>query len=350
MARAGRFSGIHRTSVDIEDASLVTRTPGTDGAPTMVSASIAGLDLGHWLSAHRALLEDALTATGAVVLTGFAGAESEHALQASLDRAGRRTMRYVERSTPRRQVARDVYTSTEYPANQEIALHCELTAALEIPGHVWFICLERPGSGGETPVADTRAVLAGIPGDLAEEFRTKGWRLVRNYGTGFGPGWQEAMQSDSQAEVEEYFRKNAIEWQWMDGGRLRTEQIRNAIEVHPRTGEEVWFNHVVFWHDSALEPNVRAQMVRELGADGLPYQVSFGNGQAIPAEAIQVIQRAYRTALRERPWRDGDIMIVDNLLSAHGRRPFTGKRKIVVAMTDPTVRRPHPGGRPGNAP
>ncbi|NJM52790.1 MAG: TauD/TfdA family dioxygenase [Blastocatellia bacterium] len=29
----------------------------------------------------------------------------------------------------------------------------------------------------------------------------------------------------------------------------------------------------------------------------------------------------------------GDILILDNILTAHGRMPFSGQRKIMLAMT-----------------
>jgi len=32
------------------------------------------------------------------------------------------------------------------------------------------------------------------------------------------------------------------------------------------------------------------------------------------------------------PWRQGDILMLDNMLVAHARNPFEGARKIVVAM------------------
>jgi alpha-ketoglutarate-dependent taurine dioxygenase len=32
-------------------------------------------------------------------------------------------------------------------------------------------------------------------------------------------------------------------------------------------------------------------------------------------------------------WEAGDLLMLDNLLAAHGRRPFSGERRIAVAMS-----------------
>ncbi len=32
------------------------------------------------------------------------------------------------------------------------------------------------------------------------------------------------------------------------------------------------------------------------------------------------------------PWRTGDVLMLDNMLTAHARDPFEGPRKVVVAM------------------
>jgi alpha-ketoglutarate-dependent taurine dioxygenase len=37
--------------------------------------------------------------------------------------------------------------------------------------------------------------------------------------------------------------------------------------------------------------------------------------------------------VRER-WQAGDLMVVDNVRTAHGREPFEGPREVVVAMAD----------------
>jgi alpha-ketoglutarate-dependent taurine dioxygenase len=45
--------------------------------------------------------------------------------------------------------------------------------------------------------------------------------------------------------------------------------------------------------------------------------------------------RAVHASLsRESDWQVGDVLLIDNVAVAHGRRPFTGDRRILVAMSD----------------
>ncbi len=47
------------------------------------------------------------------------------------------------------------------------------------------------------------------------------------------------------------------------------------------------------------------------------------------------IRELYRQESVTFPWQEGDALLVDNVLVAHGRRPFSGPRKILVAMAEP---------------
>jgi hypothetical protein len=94
----------------------------------------------------------------------------------------------------------------------------------------------------------------------------------------------------------------------------------------------VWFNQAHLFHVSALEPATRTSLLAAVGEKNLPRNVYFGDGSTIPDEQLDMVRRAYDSATTAFPWQAGDVLMLDNRLVAHGRRPFTGDRKVIVAM------------------
>jgi alpha-ketoglutarate-dependent taurine dioxygenase len=110
--------------------------------------------------------------------------------------------------------------------------------------------------------------------------------------------------------------------------------VRPALATHPKTGERVWFNHVAFWHISSLEKGVKEAMQSVLEEYELPYNTYYGDGEPIEDSVVEEIRDAYRQETIEFLWQKGDILWLDNMLVAHGRNPYSGERKILVAMGD----------------
>lgn len=170
---------------------------------------------------------------------------------------------------------------------------------------------------------------------MRERFAEKGWMYVRNYGDGFGLDWQTAFQTDDRAAVEEHCRRNRIAVEWRDGGRLRTRAVLPATIEHPRTGEVVWFNHATFFHVSTLEAALRDGLLAGFEDDsGLPTNTYYGDGSPIEPETLAALREAYRRETVNFPWQRGDILMLDNILAAHGRAPYEGERRILVGMTE----------------
>jgi alpha-ketoglutarate-dependent taurine dioxygenase len=111
--------------------------------------------------------------------------------------------------------------------------------------------------------------------------------------------------------------------------------VRPAITQHPTTGEKVWFNHVAFWHVSSLPAEVREALLSVFSEDELPYNTYYGDGSPIEDSIVQEIREAYAEETIAFPWQKGDLLMLDNMLVAHGRNPFSGERKVIVAMAEP---------------
>lgn len=312
--------------------SLLADCVTEPGSPAVLRLNQDELgDLCEWLGANREALRGVLDVHGALVLPGLP-VKSPDDFAAVRDAFFVSRASYREKATPRSNFGNDVYSSTDFPARQTIRPHNENSYTLNFPGLLMFGCLTAPTEGGATPVTDVRRVLRELPESLVSEFRERGWALVRNYTDEIGLPWNTAFGTDDKAEVAEYCAGNLVGLEWLPDESLRTVQRRSAIITNPRLGEEIWFNHLVFWSEWSLAPEVREMMVEEFGSGGLPFNTTFGDGEPVSQADVSIIDDAYTEATVRRTWEPGDLMIVDNLISAHGREPFAGDRKVVVAM------------------
>jgi alpha-ketoglutarate-dependent taurine dioxygenase len=275
-----------------------------------------------------------------VLFRGFAVPDAT-AFGAAMGAISDEVLEYGERSSPRSAVAPGVYTSTDHPPDQPILLHNEQSYTLDWPLRIVFFCEVPPDSGGRTPLADSRGVLARLRPATLAKFEALGVRYVRNYLPGISLSWQEAFQSDDRAEVERYCRAADIDFAWTGDGQLRTSQVRPAVVPHPVTGERTWFNHALFFHVTSLPGEISAGLLAAVGEQDLPYHTYYGDGQPIEAETLAELRSAYAEETRAFDWRRGDVLLVENMLAAHGREPFSGPRRILTAMADPvsSVRR-----------
>lgn len=243
---------------------------------------------------------------------------------------------YLYGNSPRKAVHEGVWTSTEYPAEYDISLHNELSQAYRWPDRLFFCCLVAPPVGGETPVSDGRAMLAGMDPQVRERFEQHGVAYLQNLHGGYGLGrsWQDSYETDDSAKVEEYLRAAGIEFHWTDDEDLRIRQVRPATRRHPVTGAEVWFNQADQFHVSNLRKAEADALLALVESEAeLPLSATFGDGSPIPLADLEHVRELARANECSFPWQAGDIMMIDNMLVMHGRHAFSGPRQVLVAMT-----------------
>jgi alpha-ketoglutarate-dependent taurine dioxygenase len=301
--------------------------------PALVRANAHGIDLARWIEQNSDWVDTLARRAGAVLLRGFAVAYPED-FAAVMSALSDDVLRYGERSSPRNEVAPGVYTSTDHPADQTILLHNEQSYTLNWPLRIVFFCEVEPDQGGRTPLADSRRVLSRLSQSTVERFETQGIRYVRNYLTGISLPWQEAFGTDRRADVKAYCRRNLIDLEWIGADGLRTSQVRPAVRIHPTTGERTWFNHGLFFHVTSLSAEVSSGLRSALAEEDLPYNTYFGDGSPIPDELLAELRAAYRAETTGFDWQRGDVLLIENMLVAHGREPFSGGRRILTAMAD----------------
>ena len=142
--------------------------------------------------------------------------------------------------------------------------------------------------------------------------------------------WQEVFGTDSRAGVEATCKAQelSVEWDETDGSATICNHLP-ATRVHPATHERLWFNHVLQaarcgsgWLPAALGDGQRRP----------PLRVLFGDGGRIPRKYLRHIKGVQEQLTAPMPWHQGDLLLVDNLLTCHGHRPHRGQRKVLVAM------------------
>ncbi|WP_181140215.1 TauD/TfdA family dioxygenase [Streptomyces sp. Ru62] len=304
--------------------------------PLLVSPPSPGTDLLAWTSSARDHIRAGLLEHGALLFRGWS-VPSVDVFEAFVRSAVGEPLPYELRSSPRHAVSNNVYTSTDHPADQAIFLHNEQSYGHTWPGFIAFHCVTEPGTGGATPIADVRRVTRRIAPGIVDRF-AGGYQLVRHFHEGFGLSWQTAFGCRTEEELEEVCRRHDIQCEWLPDGLLRTRQLRPVMEPHPVTGERLWFNHLTFFHPTTLDPRVQEHLLAAFPADQFPYDTRHHDGSPIDPATVAALRAAYEAETVSVPWRRGDILLLDNMLTAHAREPYTGEREIVVAMAAPTHR------------
>ncbi|MEU6370187.1 TauD/TfdA family dioxygenase [Streptomyces sp. NPDC046931] len=278
-------------------------------------------------------VRQSLTRHGAVLLRGLGLgvptdlAQVAHAL-------GVTPMAEREGFAARDDVGQGVYSASRWPAEEPMCMHHELSYADEVPGTALFGCLRAPEKGGATALADARHVLGALPADLVAPFERHGWLLARHYGE-VGLSWAEAFGTDDPEAVSAYCRDHAVEHCWLPDGSLRTVQRRAAVVRHPVLGERLWFNQVAFLNEFTMDPAVREYLVSLYGPDALPFTTFYGDGTPVPEQVVAAVNDAYAAVAVSEPWQAGDVLVVDNLRTAHSREAYRGERDIVALFGDP---------------
>lgn len=287
-----------------------------------------------YVRTHSGNVSTLLSQHGAILFRGFAlrGPDDLATCAKSL---GAQAFGYVGGNSPRTAVAADVFTSTEYPASQTISLHNEMSYLPEWPRRLFFYSHLPAESGGQTSLANGRDVLQSLQScapALVERMRSKRIDYIRNFrkDVGFGKSWQSTYATEDFGEVEQLLHKQGSTWEWLADGTLRVHTVRDALTRHPESGEEVWFNQAEQWHPSALHPDIRA-FCEQNGV--LAHDCTHGDGTPFDEGELEQV----RTVLQQNKllfdWRQGDLLMIDNVSMMHGREPFKGQRKTLTYLS-----------------
>jgi alpha-ketoglutarate-dependent taurine dioxygenase len=299
--------------------------------PAVLQPAAPGMAPSDWAKSNIRLIEELLLDRGALLFRGFdlPDAPAFRAFAEAMEPAG---LYGAYGDLPPSKEAEGLYNSTPYPEQEMIFFHNESSHLSQWPRKQWFFAQEVATSGGCTPIVDCRAMLRRLPRVLVEEFERRGLLYVRTFTPHLDVGWRDFFRTDSREEVNARCARDGMECYWLDEETPQTRLAAPAVIRHPTTGERVFFNQVQLHHPQCLDPEIRSDLLDIVGIDRFPRNVLFGDGEAIADETMALIGQAYEDCAVRFPWQRGDMLMLDNMLTAHARDPFEGSRRVFVAM------------------
>lgn len=322
------------------------------GFPAIITSDATNIDYPEFvasLSQNKTLIADLLLKHGALLFRGFPVASPDDFAH-FIEKLGLgEFVNYVGGDSPRDKVKDKVYTSTEAPPSLYIPLHQELSFIRHYPKQIYFYCQKASLQGGATIIGDARQVYRDLDENVKSEFVQKEITYVSRY---YGKSavmrllnryqrshksWREVFETDDKASVETKCQQNEFDYRWLPHDWIEIRQTRPAVTTHPETNEAVWFNQA---HLYDFNPRLLGGFANYLAANIFYcrrntrlHEVTFADGSKITRDALYHVFDVLDNNTINYPWQDGDVMVLDNVLSMHGRDTYTGKRRVLTALT-----------------
>ncbi len=223
-----------------------------------------------------------------------------------------------------------VFTANEAPSDVRILLHHEMAQTPVYPSRLFFFCEQPAESGGETPLCRSDVLLDQLrerrPG-FAQKCEDRGLKYsnvmpaTSDAGSGMGRSWKSTFRADNRPVAEEQMRSLGYSWDWLDDGSLRASTpVLPAVKGLP-AGRQTFFNQLIAaaggWKDIRNDPSKA---------------ITFGDGSPLDLDDVAIAVEISNELTFDLAWQHGDVALVDNLVTMHGRRPFTGTRKVLASL------------------
>lgn len=328
------LGAIRRKAVDLAHFNPVreSQTQPDQPLPLVMEPAADQVDLADWARTNRDYVEQKLNQHGAILFRGFNLSTPQDFERVAASIYHQIYAEYGD--LPREGVAGKIYTSTPYPEDKSILYHNEGSHMNRWPTRISFFCVIAAKEGGCSPIVDCRKVYQQLDPAIRQKFEEKGLMYVRNFSEGLDVSWQRFFQTEDPFVVEESCTKQGFTCEWVSKDHLRVRQRCRAVLRHPVTGELSFFNQVQLHHVHCLDSAVRQSLLSIFKREDLPRHVYYGDGTPIEDTVMDYVGEVYEKNAVRFQWREGDMVTLDNMITAHARDPFVGPRKIVVALGD----------------
>lgn len=299
--------------------------------PVIIEANKDNRSLGGFLGQQKPALSADLAAHGAILFRGF-DVSSATDFDEAVTAFGEGNFPYKESlsNAVRVNVTERVFTANEAPPDVSIFLHHEMAQTPIYPSKLFFYCEIAAQEGGATPVCRSDLLLDELSlqkAPLVKAFEEKGVRYRTTMppeddaGSGLGRSWRSTLGAESKDDAQKRLEKLKYEWTWLEGDVLRVTTPRlEAVRTLP-DGRKTFFNQLIAayrgWKDSRNDPSK---------------SITFGDDTPIDAEDMAVAIELSDDLTVDLQWQPGDVALLDNYLVMHGRRPFSGKRRVLASL------------------
>lgn len=288
-------------------------------------------DTKDWICAHREALVKQASHHGAVLFRGFplrtdqdfdsfvaAFSLPNFTYEDSLSNAVRTNR------TPR------VFTANEAPANVNICLHHEMAQTPIYPSKLFFFCEKAAEQGGATPLCRSDVLLNRMRAELpefTENCTAKGllyshvMPATDDPDSGMGRSWQSTWKATSKADAEARMAGLGYSWEWLDNDCLKVTTPKLMAVMELGDGRTTFFNQLIAafhgWKDARNDPSK---------------SITFADGSPLDSAVMDKVIAMAEDITFDVPWQSGDVALVDNYVAMHGRRTFTGTRKVLASL------------------
>jgi alpha-ketoglutarate-dependent taurine dioxygenase len=320
---------------DIREISIAGQLPTAEGVfPRVLTPGDPKKELSFWLSwiSEQADTLSAIAQRDGVIL--FRGFPLQSALDfdAWISAFDWPNFSYLDSlsNAVRVNLTPRVFTANEAPAEVTIFLHHEMAQTPIYPQKLFFYCETPAEKGGATPVCRSDLLYQQLEKqapDFLFACETKGLQYTNvmpsgdDPNSGMGRSWQSTLGTEDAAQAEARLGELNYAFQWLDGDCLKVTTPPLPAVQSLCDGRKVFFNQLIAafmgWKDQRNDPSKA---------------IRHGDGTVLDREAVLKAGEIADSLTFDVPWQRGDIALVDNRVAMHGRRTFTGKRRVLASL------------------
>ncbi|KAJ3130649.1 hypothetical protein HK100_007765 [Physocladia obscura] len=289
-------------------------------------------------------LTNTLTKHGAILLRGLPGIKNAVDFDALGKALNWKEFVYVNGAAPRTKVFGSVYTTNEGPADTTIAWHNEVAQSRSPPGRLIFAC-ETPaakstGSTGVLHGPEAYALLQKTHPAFISALLNQGIVYTRqlqeetNKALNAGRGWKDTFNVTNKQDLDLALKDLGITGTWLpDGSLLAASPVLSGVRADERTSQTAFFNSICgAYYDVLNNPAAGAGTVHKFLAFGSTTADGSAPVEGPSEEILASVYKSLDTIGVDIPWREGDVLLVDNYLVAHQRRAYSGPRRVYASL------------------